>query len=457
MYKRIVIIGAGHCGGRVAEHLRKRGFRGSISLIGCERHAPYERPSLSKGALSKAALSKAALVSEDSWDPESITLLSPDKLAELEIDWIAGRNCIDIDPEQQEVILDGNKRLRFDALVLATGGSPIKLPLAGAGQPQVMYLRTRNDATAIDSQLAPGKKVVVIGAGFIGLEVAASARMRGCEVTVLEAGSRPLARGLPVQTAEAISELHAQHGVEIRTNVAATSFEGTNGRLNRVMLLDEEPLPADLVVVGVGIRPNTELAHKAGLSIQDGISTDAFGRTSHPAIWAAGDCANAHNSRYNRPFRLESWKNAELMAEVVAQEIIKDIISNLEIHLDSSQQYGFFNDQKEQLKDPEPAKETVSLENNAVPWLWSDQFEYGLQTTGFPADGDEIITRIDGDLRIDFAFRDGKLIGAAGLAPGAKAARDIRLVQMMLEQGISPEPKDLANPAKKLKALLKGK
>ncbi|WP_419905107.1 NAD(P)/FAD-dependent oxidoreductase [Kiloniella sp.] len=449
MSQRIVIIGAGHCGGRVAEHMRKRGFRGSISLIGTERHAPYERPPLSKAVLSKAAPSG----SQEGWDPESITLLSPDQLAAQEIDWIGGRTCIDIDPEQQEVVLDSNQRLKFDALVLATGGSPIKLPLAGAGQPQVMYLRTRNDAKALEAQLSLGKKVVVIGAGFIGLEVAAAAKMRGCTVTVLEAGARPLARGLPAETTEAISELHTQHGVIIRNNVAATSFEGSNGKLKRVVLLDDETLSADLVVVGVGIRPNTELAHKAGLSVKDGIQTDAFGRTSHPAIWAAGDCANAQNSRYNRAFRLESWKNAELMAEVVAQ----DIMSAPEIQNGHAQQYGIFNAPQEEAKEPEQTTESVKLENNAVPWLWSDQFDYGLQTTGFPAEGDEIITRIDGDLRIDFALSDGKLIGAAGLAPGTKAARDIRLVQMMLEQGISPTPEDLANPARKLKALLKGK
>lgn len=403
----IVIVGAGHCGGRVAQGLRRAGYHGAITLIGSETYPPYERPHLSKTALTT------------DWDILSAVVLSASQCEALAIEWRAGCTVTSIDTGNQTVALDEGAEIPFDVLVLTTGGTPITMDVPNAGLPGIHLLRSIDRSQAIAAGLQEGKRVVVIGAGFIGLEVAASANLKGCDVTVLEAADRVLGRSLPQETAQAVSDLHQRNGVGIRLQTTVTAFEGT-GHVDRVVLDDGERIDADMVVIDIGIRPDTAVAEAAGLACHDGIVTDAFGQTSHPAIWAAGDCACSVNARYDRAFRLETWQNAEQQAEIIARALTDN---------------------------PVP--------NDAVPWLWSDQYDYTLQTIGFPTQGTRVVSRREGAVHLDLVYNGDTLVGAAGLAPGLKITKDIRTVQSMLEAGVSPDPDSVSDQGVKLKALLK--
>jgi NADPH-dependent 2,4-dienoyl-CoA reductase/sulfur reductase-like enzyme len=393
----VVIIGAGQAGGRAAEALRRGGHTGPITIVGDEVHPPYERPSLSKEFLADADLEKVAWVRPAPWYAENGITLVP------------GRRATRIDRAGKIVTLDDGTNLPYVALILATGGRPRLLPLDGAGHPRVTYLRTIDDSRRLFSSLRHGARIVVIGAGFIGLEVAAAARARGAEVTVLEIGERPMARGIPALVGAFYADLHRTKGIDLRFGASVERIVDADGSAG-VELGSGETIKADAVVVGIGIIPNDELAAQAGLEVDNGIVVDAYGRTSDPAIYAAGDATNHLNPRLGRRIRLESWQNAQNQAIAVARNIL--------------------------------GAETEYAE---VPWFWSDQFGVNLQIAGIPEADDEVIrhgTLGEGPV-LFFHLRGGKLVAAIGI----DSARDIRFAKEIIALGGKVTPAELADPS----------
>jgi 3-phenylpropionate/trans-cinnamate dioxygenase ferredoxin reductase subunit len=265
---------------------------------------------------------------------------------------------------------------------------------------------------SIKEQLGPDRRLVIVGGGFIGLEVAASARQLGCRVTVLEAQDRLLTRSLPQVAADAVARVHEDEGVDIRTGVRIRSFEGGGGRVESVALEGGEHIDAETVVVGIGIVPETGLASDAGLEVADGIVTDEFGRTSVNNIYAAGDCACSYLPRYGRHIRLESFQNADQQGANVAATIV-------------GRETGY---------DP-------------VPFVWSDQYQRVLQTAGFPTDGDRHIQRgsVEDENLVLFSLRDGRIVGVTGWGQGRSIAKDVRFAQMLIQKNARPDPDRLAD------------
>ena len=404
-----VILGAGHAGGRAADWLRRLGFEGVVTLIGREPAAPYERPPLSK-----------ALITGDK-RPADCALQAEGFYRDNAIDLLTESTAVSIDPGRKRVTLEGGRDIAYDKLLLTTGASPRSLPLAGAGLAGVHLLRDLGDSAAIRAALGPAAKLVVVGGGFIGLEVAASARKLGAEVTVLEVADRLLGRSLPPGIAADIGGLHRAAGVEIRLAAGIEAFLGET-RLCGVALKSGEVLEASLAVVGIGVRPECGLAEAAGLACENGILADAACRTDGPDIFVAGDAARAMNSRYQERFRLESWQNAEQQAEIAARAMLGEAVAW-----------------------------------SSVPWVWSDQYDWNLQTAGFPAAGTRIVTRgsLTAGKVLSFALKEGGLVGAAALGQGLVAAKDLRVAQMLIERGARPTPEALADPEINLKKLLK--
>lgn len=404
----IVIIGAGEAGGRTALLLREKGFEGPVTLVGDEPHLPYERPPLSKEALTGENLPL----------PRSIT--SEEALAASDITFLPSSRAVSIDRAAKTVRLENGTELPYGKLLLATGAAPRRLPMA-EGSRHCVYLRTHDDALAIRGRLERGGHVAIIGGGFIGLEIAASARLRGCAVTVVEAQPRLLMRGVPAEIADVIQREHQSHGVCVLCDTGLRSIEDS-GEIARVILSDGTKLRADLVVVGIGAVPNTALAEAAGLAVENGIAVDQHLRTSDPAIFAIGDCASFPAAGHDgRRIRLESWRNTHDHASVAAGNLLGgDAVID------------------------------------AVPWFWSDQYGLGLQVAGL---GDESRTTVRRDLGggafILFGLAaDGRLVAASGIGPGNAVARDIRLAEMLITRRAYPDPALLASAETKLKALL---
>jgi 3-phenylpropionate/trans-cinnamate dioxygenase ferredoxin reductase subunit len=402
----IVIVGAGHVGGRTALLLREAGWPGPVILVGDEAEAPYERPPLSKGVLLG--------------EPFAAALAAPARFAEAGIEWIAGTRVAAIDRADRLVHLSDGRRIPYRAALLATGGRARTLAVPGADAPGVHLLRTLADARALAPRLVAGARVVVVGGGFIGLEAAASARTRGCAVAVLEAGPRLLGRNVPEGIAARVQALHERQGVGFRIGSPPTAVERA-GHALCVHLADGSMLAADTVVVGIGIAPNVELAERAGLACANGIVVDAQLRTADPAILAAGDVAAFPSPLSRRTVRLESWHNAEDQARVAAANLAG-------------------------------GRETVC----ASPWFWSDQYDHQLQIAGDPALGATLATRALGDgASIDFHLAaDGALAGLSGFGPTSALAKEFRLARLLLERGARPAAAALADPAVKLKSLL---
>lgn len=402
----VVVIGAGQAGGRVALCLRRGGFDGTVALIGAEALPPYERPPLSKTVLTAGARI------EDGF------LAAAQAYAGIELG--LGIDATAIDPGARRVALSDGGTIAYDKLIVATGAEPRRLGLEGAELSGVQTLRSGRDAEALRDRLTKGP-LVVAGGGLIGLEVAASARSLGCEVTVIEAQSRVLGRSVPAATAAAIAALHAARGVKLRTGIQIEAFEGGDS-VAAVRLAGGESLPAATVLVGIGVTPRTALAKAAGLAVDDGILADAICRTSDPHVFAVGDCARAFLPRYGRQIRLESYQNADRQAEAVAQTL---------------------------LGSPAPY--------DPVPWHWSDQFDWTLQCAGLFETADEFVSRPIGEEgeSLLFALAQGALSGVAGFGPLRLVAQPVRLAQMMIEQGKTPSAEDLANPGMPLKKLMK--
>lgn len=403
-----IIVGGGQAGGRCAITLRSKGYQGEIQLIGEEKHPPYRRP----------PLSKTVLLGENAVEDGYFRPLS--EYADNDIDVRLERRVEKLDAEGRQVRYDDGSSASFEHLVLALGAAPRTLPVPGADRDGVFLLRTAGDALAIKSVLQPGRRIVIVGGGFIGLEVASSARQLGCEVTVLEAQDRLLMRSLPAEAAEAVARVHQDEGVTIRAGVHIEAIGG-NGQVSHVTLAGGERIEADAVIVGIGIVPNTALAADAGLEIADGITTDEFGCASVDAVYAAGDCACCYLPRYGRHVRLESFQNADQQGMNVAATI-------------AGQPAGY---------DP-------------VPFVWSDQYQRVLQTVGFPGEGNRQVQRgsLEDNNLVLFSLKNDELVGVTGWGSGRLIAKDVRFSQQLMQKGIRPDPDQLADPEVAIKDLI---
>ena len=333
--KRIIIIGASQAGGETAQRLRQAGFGGDITLIGEEPTPPYQRPPLSKAYLKgELPMERLLLRPSSMYAEEQIALLTPVKAV-----WV--------DRANRKVRVEGGRELSYDALVLATGARPRKLPLVGADLDGVFLFRTAADADALRPRMVAGAKLIVIGAGYIGLEAAAVARQLGLDVTVIETAVRPLARVTSPEVAGFFLDEHTRQGVRFVLGGQPAIIKGQD-RVTGVGLADGGELPADIVIAGIGVTPEITLAQHCGLTIDNGIVTDAQCRTSDPHIYAIGDCASRPMAHYDdRIARLESVHNAVEGAKIVAATI---------------------------MDKPAHAAE--------APWFWSDQYDLKLQIAG---------------------------------------------------------------------------
>jgi 3-phenylpropionate/trans-cinnamate dioxygenase ferredoxin reductase subunit len=373
MPERVVIVGAGQAGAQVAVSLRQLGFAGEITLLGEEPHLPYQRPPLSKGYLSgEMALERTHLRSESYYEKHRIDLR-------------LGVRAARILRRERAVVCEDDRQLEYDALAICTGAAARPLPLPGVDLPGVFYLRTLADSDAIKAEIWPEAQAVIIGGGYIGLEVAASLRKLGAAVTVIEALERVMNRVVAPPVSAFFAAEHARQGVEVVTNAAVAALAG-DGRIARVVSVDGRTFAADLVVIGIGAVPNDELARAAGLEVENGIVVDAFGRTGDPAIFAAGDVTNHPNMLFERRLRLESVHNAMEQAKAVA----RTIAGRPEAYAD-------------------------------VPWFWSDQYDLKLQIAGVGDPEDELILRGDPASRAFSCLhlRGGRLVAIDCINRGA--------------------------------------
>jgi 3-phenylpropionate/trans-cinnamate dioxygenase ferredoxin reductase subunit len=402
-----IIVGAGECGARAAFALREKGFDGTITLIGAEPHLPYERPPLSKDAIVAGAEPK--LVADAT------------RYAEAEIGVLTGLSVSAIDRTARRVKLSDGSSLPYDKMLLATGARPRELPGAPCSNGRIRALRSHGDATAIRHHLTEGSHVAILGGGFIGLELAASARKLGATVTLLEGQPRVLTRGVPAEIAGIIGARHQSEGVELLCGIGIAAIDETPGEV-RIALEGGRTVSASLLVIGIGAVPNVALAEAAGLAVENGIAVDDRLRTSDPDIYAAGDCCSCPLAVYEgRRVRLESWRNAQEQGLLAASNMLG-------------------------------ADEPVS----AVPWFWSDQYDMTLQIAGL-ADGAETTVRREigeGAFILFHLDAAGRLIAASGIGPGNSVARDIRLAEMLIAARAHPDPAALAAPETKLKKLL---
>lgn len=402
----IAIIGAGQAGGWTAKTLRDQGFEGRVVVFGDEPYAPYERPPLSKDVLLGDA------------EKESCLLWPEGTLEGQNIELRLGEEVRSIDADGHTLTLASGETVGWSKLMIATGGHARKLDITGAELDGVFTLRTIADTEAIRPRLKEGTTVLVVGAGWIGLEVAAAARKRGAKAIVLEVGDRVCARALTPAMSEWLHALHVRNGVDIRLDSILHRFEG-HGTLEQAVLQDETAIPCDLAVIGIGLVPNVFLAEAAGLDCDNGIVVDGNGRTSHPDIYAAGDVTNHPNPLLGRRIRLESWENAQNQA---------------------------INAAKAMLGETEPYAE--------IPWFWSDQYDANIQLMGLPLEWDETVTRGDREAGsfVEFYLKGGKIEGAAAI----NNPRDLRFTRRMMMSGKTFDAAALADPTVKLQALLKG-
>ncbi len=294
----VAIVGASLAGAKAAEGLRDNGFTGRVVLIGEETERPYERPPLSKGYLLGQQPREKAYVHEAQWYPDH------------DVELLLGVRATDLDPGAHTLTLDGYEPLRYDKLLLATGSRVRRLDVPGTDLAGVRYLRTMPESDALLDHLRTAANVVVIGAGWIGLETAAAARTHGATVTIVELDSAPLRAVLGDEVAGVFADLHRGHGVAFRFGTGVREFRGLGGQLRSVVLTDGIELPADLAIVGIGIQPNTELAVAAGLAVDNGVAVDAGLRTSDPDIYACGDVASVEHPMLGQRIRVEHWSNA---------------------------------------------------------------------------------------------------------------------------------------------------
>ena len=401
MARRAVVVGAGHAGIAVAAGLEKAGWGGDVVVLGGEEVAPYQRPPLSKELLAGE-------------EPASLPLRPAPKEADVRL----GARVEQLDLAGRAVVLSGGERVDYDELVLATGSTPRRLDVPGADLDGVVTLRTVADALDLRERLAPGCRLVVVGGGVLGLEVAASARQRSVEVVVVEAADRLLGRVASAPVAEHLAELHRSRGVDVRLGAGVDAIAGSDGRVTGVVLADGEELAADVVLIAIGVVPETALAEAAGLDVDDGIVVDDGLRTSDAHVSAIGDCARIRHAVHG-PLRLESVPNATDSARTLATRLAGGEASH-----------------------------------DAVPWGWSTQAGVRVQSAGVLDGHDEVVVRGTPGAEegfVVFALRDGRLVAAEAV----DRPREHLATRTLLAARAEVDPARLADPATDLAALAK--
>ena len=397
----MVIIGAGHAAGQAAASLRQEKYTGPITIIGDEAHVPYQRPPLSKAYLS------------GSQEVERVYLRAEKFYNEKDIDLRLSTRATVIDRNAKTVELEGGEKIDYDKLLISTGSRPRKLSIPGSDLNGIHYLRTIEDVDGIRASMSEGANLVIVGGGYIGLEVAAVGKELGLNVDVLEMEERILQRVTTPTMSTYYDALHRGRGVNIHTSTGVTGFSG-NGKVEKVLCGDTE-FDADLVIVGIGIIPNIELAEAAGLHCDNGIVVDDHCQTSDPDIYAAGDCTNHPNALLNRRLRLESVPNAMDQARTSAANM-----------LGGDKSYA------------------------AIPWFWSDQYELKLQMVGFSADGNREVLR--GDMASNqfavFYLNDSTVVAADAV----NSPKEFMLCKQLVGKSVDAEV--LSDPTADLKSLI---
>ncbi|WP_210093656.1 FAD-dependent oxidoreductase [Ruegeria sp. HKCCSP346] len=399
----IVVIGAGQAGASLVARLRKDGFDGEITLIGAEPHLPYQRPPLSKAyLLGEMELERLFLRPESFYAENNITLR-------------LGLRVTGIDPKAKTVTV-GDEVIPYDELALTTGSDPRRLPAAiGGDLDGVHVVRDLAHIDEMEPKVTEGARALIVGGGYIGLEAAAVCAKRGVKVTLVEMADRILQRVAAPETSAYFRALHSEYGADIREGVGLDRLIGENGRVVGAVLTDGTTLDVDFVVVGVGITPSTQLAEMAGLELDNGIKTDAHGRTSDSSIWAAGDCASFPHGEGR--IRLESVPNAIDQAEIVAQNMLG------------------------------AAKDYV-----ATPWFWSDQYDVKLQIAGLNTGYDRVVTRKGEGQTVSFWYYKGDRLIAVDAMNDPRA---YMVGKRLIEMGKTADPEVVADPNADLKPLLK--
>jgi 3-phenylpropionate/trans-cinnamate dioxygenase ferredoxin reductase component len=399
-----VIVGAGQAGGWAAIAMRQAGFDGRILLIGDEAWRPYERPPLSKAVLT------------DETEPQIQYFHAAERYAEQRIDLLLGARVSGIDAKAHHIGLHDGTRIEYDRLLLTTGGRARHLPIHGGNK--ALYLRTIEDARQIRERLSTARQVVCIGAGVIGLEIASSARARGCDVTVLEALPRAMGRSVSPEGAAFIESLHRAVGVALHFHVIVDAIEDGAAGMLRIMCRGGGEFSADLVIAGVGMQRDLALAEAAGLSLEGGIVVDEFGRTSEPDIYAAGDVTAFHHPLFHRRLRLESWRHAQNHGIAVGKAMCGD---------------------------------TAAYDD--IPWFWTDQHAVNLQVAGLPADAVRTVVRANAPPNVFTAIHlaeDGSVVGVTA----ANNPREIRAGQALIKSRRPVSEAALADPSIPLQTLI---
>lgn len=401
-----VIVGASHAAAQAAPTLRQHGWKGPITIIGNEYFLPYHRPPLSKDYLSGAK------------NIDQLLIRQPAVYEKSRIRILLGANVESIDRANKQLVLDeGGGRAPYDKLVLALGARVRRIDIPGADLPGVLYLRDINDVQQIKQFTGKARNAVIIGGGYIGLETAASLRKLGMEVTVLEAMPRVLQRVTAPEVSAFYTRVHAEEGVRIITDAQVESIQGGKN-VEAVVCKNGDTLPADLVIVGVGVIPNTELASAAGLEVNNGIVVDEYARTSDPDILAAGDCTNHYNPTYGRQIRLESVQNAIDQATVAANTLCG-----------------------------------VLKPYDTLPWFWSDQFDLKLQIAGLSQGFTDVVIRGDIENARSFAafyLQDGRLLAVDAV----NRPQEFMLSKRLISAKATPDPAKLADDSIPFKNLL---
>ena len=400
----VVIVGAGHAGFQLAASLRQNGFGERVTLLNDESHLPYQRPPLSKAYLKGTGA------------PDSLMFRPRKFYVDQNIDLVADR-AVSIDRGARKVLLATGASLDYGHLVLATGARNRLLDISNANLEAVRYLRTLDESEALRHRIASSRRVVVIGAGFIGLEFAATARAKGLEVDVVELGVRVMARAVTAEISEFFQSRHTAAGMRIHLGVQVTGIESDGGRVTGVSLSDGRHIPADLIVVGVGVLPNIELAAEAGLPVAAGIVVDDHLLTADPDISAIGDCALYTSRRFGASLRLESVQNAADHARCVAARLTGEIKAY-----------------------------------DGLPWFWSDQGPDKLQIAGLTTGYDRVVVRGDRDQGAfsAFCYKGGQLLGIESI----NRAGDHMFGRRLLAANRSITPEQAADASFDLKGAL---
>lgn len=401
----MVIIGGGMAAARACINLRANDYEGAITLVSEETLLPYDRP----------PLSKASIVDTAAYEP--VLLLDDGIVASLKVDVRLGKTVTAINRSEKTISLNDGSKIPYTKLLIATGAKPRKLNCPGGEF--ALTLRDHKDTVELRKRFQPGKKIVVIGGGFIGLELASSASNLGCSVSVIEAQPRILMRGVPEAIAKIVHNAHIGAGVTMIIGTGISHLTAT-----AVHLTDGRVIDADTIIAGIGASPETKLASDAGLTIENGIACNGHMQTSDPDIYAAGDCASfPHEHMGGKRIRLEAWRSAQEQAATAAANMLGGDKSHTN-----------------------------------VPWFWSDQYDLSLQIAGSAELGPNTITRepAEGALVLFHMADDGAIKGVSGIGIGNSIGRDVKIAEMLIAKNAKPSPEILADAAQPLKALLKG-